>query len=117
MQSNRAFLSRAVRWLARQGVDQFIDMASAKRIRVRTPEVNRLHSLLGSDRATLGPESDALEVHGLSSEQVGDLAFRHGIPIHELTPQQASLEEAFMNLTTEAVEFASERSSQEGVAA
>ena len=48
---------------------------------------------------------------------MGDLAFRHGIPIHELTPQQASLEEAFMNLTTDAVEFASERSSQEGVAA
>jgi len=105
------------RLIADTSVDQFIDMASAKRIRVRTPELNRLHSLLGSDRATLGPESDALEVHGLSSEQVGDLAFRHGIPIHELTPQQASLEEAFMNLTTDAVEFASERSSQEGVAA
>ena len=105
------------RLIADTSVDQFIEMASAKRVRVRTPEVSRLHSLLGSDRAAPGPESDVLEVHGLSTAEVGDLAFRHGIPIHELTPQQASLEEAFMNLTTDAVEFASERSPHEEVAA
>jgi len=105
------------RLIADTSVDQFIDMASAKRVRVRTPEVNRLQSLLGSDRAQLGPESDVLEVQGLSTAEVGDLAFRHGIPIHELTPQQASLEEAFMNLTTDAVEFASEHPAHEGVAA
>jgi len=97
------------RLIADTSVDHFIEMASAKRVRVRTPEVDRLHSLLGAERAVLGPEPDALEVHGLSPQQVGDLAFRNGVPIYELTPQQASLEEAFMNLTTDAVEFASER--------
>jgi ABC-2 type transport system ATP-binding protein len=51
-------------------------------------------------------EPDVLEVHGLAAEQVGDLAFRNRVPIHELTPQQASLEEAFMSLTRAELEFA-----------
>ena len=46
-------------------------------------------------------------MHGLTTEQVGDAAAEHGIAIHELTPQQASLEEAFMSLTRSAVEFGS----------
>ena len=46
-----------------------------------------------------------LEVRGLNAEQIGDLAARNGFVLHELTPQQASLEEAFMDLTRDAVEF------------
>ena len=46
-------------------------------------------------------------MHGLTAEQIGDAAAAHGIAIHELTPQQASLEEAFMSLTRDAVEFGS----------
>ena len=105
------------RLIADTSVDHFIDMASAKRVRVRTPEVARLHLLLGAERVTLGPESDVLEVHGLTPQQVGDLAFRNGVPVYELTPQQASLEEAFMNLTADAVEFASDEPSHAEVAA
>lgn len=93
------------RLIADTSVDHFIDMASAKRVRVRTPEADRLHLLLGLERAILGPEPDVLDVHGLSTQQVGELAFRNAVPIYELTPQQASLEEAFMNLTAGAVEF------------
>ena len=105
------------RLIADTSVDQFIEMASAKRVRVRTPEVDRLHSLLGSDRAARGPESDVLEVHGLSSQQVGEIAFRNGVPIYELTPQQASLEEAFMNLTADSVEFGTALGTREEIAA
>ena len=50
-------------------------------------------------------ERGGLEVHGLTAEQVGDAAAAHGIAVHELTPQQASLEEAFMDLTRDEVEF------------
>jgi len=46
-----------------------------------------------------------IEVHGLTAEQIGETAARHGIVLHELTPQQASLEEAFMDLTRDDVEF------------
>ena len=48
----------------------------------------------------------ALVVTGLSGEQIGRIAAEHGIALSELTPQQASLEEAFMELTRDAVEYA-----------
>jgi len=46
-----------------------------------------------------------LEVQGLRSDQIGDIAAEQGIALHELTPEQASLEEAFMRLTHDAVEY------------
>jgi ABC-2 type transport system ATP-binding protein len=95
--------------IADTSVDRFIDMASAKLVRVRTPEAARFQALLGADRAATTVEPDVLEVHGLSADEVGDLAFRNRVPVYELTPQQASLEEAFMNLTSGAVEFGVER--------
>ena len=47
-------------------------------------------------------------MHGLTASEVGDTAAAHGIAIHELTPQQASLEEAFMELTRSDVEYQAE---------
>jgi ABC-2 type transport system ATP-binding protein len=47
----------------------------------------------------------ALEVHGLTSELIGEAAARGGIALHELTPLEASLEDAFMRLTGEELEF------------
>jgi ABC-2 type transport system ATP-binding protein len=97
------------RLIADTSVDEFIEMASAKLVRVRTPEAARLVGLLEAGQATsVAGEPDVLEVHGLSAEQIGDLAFRNGVPIYELSPLQASLEEAFMNLTSDSVEFISE---------
>ena len=46
-----------------------------------------------------------VEIAGLTAEEIGDIAAAHGIALHELTPQQASLEEAFMALTNDEVEF------------
>ena len=51
----------------------------------------------------LGP--GRLEVIGLTSDQIGDIAATNQIPLHELVPHQASLEEAFMTLTHESVEY------------
>ena len=44
-------------------------------------------------------------VVGLSAPQIGDIAAAHGIAIHELTPHRASLEDAFMKLTNDSIEF------------
>jgi ABC-2 type transport system ATP-binding protein len=106
------------RLIADTSVDEFIELASAKVVRVRTPEAARLQGLLDAGQAEFVPgEPDVLEVHGLSAEQVGDLAFRNRVPVYELTPQQASLEEAFMNLTSDAVEFGHQPPAAEEVAA
>src|SRR5262245_52421577 len=105
------------RRIADTSVGRFIEMASAKLVRVRTPEATRFQTLLGPDRAEATAEADVLEVHGLSPEEVGDLAFRNQVPIYELTPQQASLEQAFMNLTSDAVEFGVEPATEAVIAA
>ena len=55
--------------------------------------------------ATAVTDADgALEVRGMTTEQIGDLAFGEGIRLHELTTVRASLEEAFMELTADSVE-------------
>ena len=51
------------------------------------------------------PDGSALTVRGAALEVVGDLAARNAITLHELSGQRASLEEAYMKLTDEAVEY------------
>jgi ABC-2 type transport system ATP-binding protein len=94
------------RLIADTSVDDFIDMASAMLVRVRSPQLARLRELVVAANATVStPEPGVLEVHGLRTDEIGALAFANEVPIYELTPQQASLEEAFMNLTKDDVEF------------
>jgi ABC-2 type transport system ATP-binding protein len=95
------------RIIADVGVDEFVRRASKQVVRVRTPQPDRLRTALaGPDVAVTGAERGALDVSGLTAEQIGEAAAANGIVLHELTPQQASLEEAFMELTREDLEFA-----------
>jgi ABC-2 type transport system ATP-binding protein len=95
--------------IADTSVDDFVTRASQKVVLVRSPELERLREeLAGPGVSFEAAERGALEVHGLTAEQVGDAAAAAAIALHELTPQQASLEEAFMNLTRDEVEFAAE---------
>ena len=95
--------------IADMSVDDFVARASQKVVVVRSPELERLRVALTGPRVTFADaERGALEVHGLTPEQVGETAAGAGIVLHELSPQQASLEEAFMNLTRDELEFAAE---------
>jgi ABC-2 type transport system ATP-binding protein len=89
--------------------EEFLRQASGKVVHVRTPRAADLAALLEAPDITVRAqdEPDLLEVTGLTAAQIGDAAAEAGIPLHELTPQQASLEEAFMNLTREDVEYRS----------
>jgi ABC-2 type transport system ATP-binding protein len=92
--------------IADTSVDDFVAHASQKVVLVRSPDLTRLREELAADGVSFeSAERGALEVHGLTAEQVGDAAAAAGIALHELTPQQASLEEAFMELTRDEVEF------------
>ncbi len=96
------------RLIADASVDEVVRRASGGAVLVRTPEAPRLRELLVHDRASVESNGEGLlEVRGLSAEQIGKAAFAHGIALYELTPQQASLEEAFMELTQEDVEYRS----------
>src|SRR3954468_848175 len=97
------------RMIADTTVDGFIELASANVVRVRSPEAAPLRGRLVAGTVTsAADEPDVLEVRGMTTEQIGDIAFRNSVPLHELSPQQASLEEAFMNLTSDSVEYRSE---------
>jgi ABC-2 type transport system ATP-binding protein len=92
--------------LADMPVDAFVRGASKQSVRVRSPQVDKLAELSASRDVTIkrvGP--DAVEITGLDSEQIGETAAANSIVLYELTPQQASLEEAFMELTRDEVEF------------
>jgi ABC-2 type transport system ATP-binding protein len=85
---------------------QFIAANSQQSVRVRTPQPDELTLVAVAAGATVRDDAGgALVLLGMTAAQVGDLAFENGIRLHELAPEQASLEEAFMELTASSVEF------------
>src|SRR3954469_10496870 len=92
--------------IADVAVADFVAMASTSRVLVRSPQAGELrNALIGPGVSVSSPERELLEVHGLPAEKIGDVAFEHHIRLHGLAVQDASLEEAFMELTGSAVEF------------
>ena len=69
--------------------------------------------LAGPDVIVTSAQAGMLEVRGLTAEQVGTAAWRAQLPIFELTARQASLEEAFMRLTDDSVDFRARDAAEE----
>ena len=76
---------------------------------VRSPRVAELSGALRSAGAAVAEESGALSVRGLDVAAIGDLAAARGIPLHEVTPRSASLEDAYLQLTADTVEYGAAR--------
>jgi ABC-2 type transport system ATP-binding protein len=71
-------------------------------VRVRTPNVEQLRHALDREQLQMSASNDhVLLVHGTTSEHVGDVAFATGIPVHELVTEGSSLEQIFLELTTD----------------
>jgi ABC-2 type transport system ATP-binding protein len=96
------------RLIADTTVEEFVARASNKSVLVRTPQAARLRELLLSpDVAVTREQPDLLRIDGLTAEHIGTIAWQAHLPIFELAVQQASLEEAFMTLTRDTVEYRS----------
>jgi len=94
------------RLIADVSVDEFIRRHSRQVVLVRSPQAAELAALVASrDVSVNALEPGLLEIEGLSARQVGEQAAINNFVLHELTSEQASLEEAFMNLTRDDVEF------------
>jgi ABC-2 type transport system ATP-binding protein len=94
------------RLIADTSVAEFTARASGNVVAVRSPEAAALADLLrGPDVVVTAAGPGALEVTGLTAERIGDIAWTHRLRIHELAVREASLEEAFMELTHDAVQF------------
>src|SRR5262249_47414006 len=72
-----------------------IRAGAGSRVRVKSPQQEDLARVITDDGGTVHKDDGALSVTGLDAARVGDLAARHRLTLHELTPQRASLEEAF----------------------
>jgi len=97
-------------------VEDFVRQASGKVVLVRSPSATRLGEVLAGPDVTVraADERGLLEVTGLTAPEIGDAAAAAGIALHELVAQQASLEEAFMTLTSEDIEYRALAPAQEG---
>jgi ABC-2 type transport system ATP-binding protein len=108
------------RLLANASTEEVIARGSGQSVRVRTPEPDRLSELITGDggkavlQTVLGngngtteaiDQAPVLTVTGLSAPRIGELAASSSIVLHELTPQLATLEDAFLELTSDSLEF------------
>ncbi|GAA2039997.1 ABC transporter ATP-binding protein [Catenulispora yoronensis] len=94
------------RLIADTSVAEFISRASSGSVKVRSPHAARLRELLaGPDVTVSSAEEGTLTVAGLTSDRIGTIAAENQITLFELAPKEASLEEAFMELTNDAVEY------------
>ena len=98
------------RLIADTTVEGFVHLAAGDSVRVRTPDLARLRSIAEEREGVSVAENEdgdraALTIQGMSCEAVGELAAANGIVLHELAPEQASLEDAFMRLTMDSVEY------------
>jgi len=92
--------------IADTSVDEFVRRASGAVVRVRSPQATKLRELVLGDGVTVTSDAPGvLEIAGVTTDKIGDIAAAHGVVLHELTLLQASLEEAFMELTRDDVEF------------
>jgi ABC-2 type transport system ATP-binding protein len=95
------------RLIADTTVEEFVGRAGHSVV-VRTPEAARLRDLLlGPDVTITSEQADVLHVQGLNAEQIGTVAWQAHLPVFELASQQASLEQAFMEITQDSVEYRS----------
>jgi ABC-2 type transport system ATP-binding protein len=86
------------------------DLVTAEGVRVVTPAPDALRTVITSNGVTVtSTGAEELFVTGTTAREIGLAASTRGIPLFELTPQNASLEEAFMNLTRDAVEYEAAR--------
>ncbi|MGX1755955.1 ABC transporter ATP-binding protein [Streptomyces lydicus] len=94
------------RLMADTSMKDFIHQNSRSYVRMRSPEQEKLLDLLHTEgMQAVAAGNGSLEVDGVPAERLGELAAAHQLVLHELSPQQASLEEAFMQLTAESVEY------------
>lgn len=92
--------------IADESLAEFAARGTPQSVTVRTPDAASLTAVLTTEGASVRPDGNqALTVTGLSAVRIGELAFRHRVLLHELVPRTASLEEAFMELTADSVEY------------
>ena len=101
------------RLLADTSIQELLRTNARSTTLVRTPDPAALTDLISERGGSVRPDDDdgtALVISDMSTSEIGELAAQHGLTLHELTPRQPSLESAFLDLTSESVDFRANRS-------
>jgi ABC-2 type transport system ATP-binding protein len=93
------------RLIADCGMAEFTGRSSSQAVMVRTPSPDVLVRAVTVAGGSVTREPDQLRVRGLSEEQVGDIALASGVAVHHLAAARVSLEQAFMELTADSVDY------------
>lgn len=91
--------------LAAESLAEFSARGTRQNVTVTTPAATTLRDLLTAEGAAVHVDGERLTVTGLTAVRTGEIARRHDLPLHELATRSASLEEAFMELTADRVQF------------
>jgi len=103
------------RIVAQGPVDQIVARATSTTVRVRSPQATELAAALSGPAVTVDAvEPGLLEVHGPTAAEIGELAAARQYVLHELTSVSGSLEQAYMSLTADAVEYRSGTDTEPG---
>ncbi|MES1169765.1 MAG: AAA family ATPase, partial [Leifsonia sp.] len=95
------------RVIADAPVGEILALAKGTAVRVRTPDADRFAALLSAspEAQVSSSEPGLLEVSGLTAPRIGELAAAEGVVLHELSPLSGSLEDAYLTLTQDEVEY------------
>ncbi|MBT2413764.1 ATP-binding cassette domain-containing protein [Streptomyces sp. ISL-12] len=91
--------------LAAESLAEFSARSDRRSVTVTTPAATALRDLLTAEGAAVHAEGEQLTVTGLTAVRIGEIARRRGLPLHELSTRSASLEEAFMEITADRIQF------------
>ncbi|GAA5157630.1 ABC transporter ATP-binding protein [Amycolatopsis dongchuanensis] len=93
------------RLISQSTTQQFVARAADNTVKVRSPHLDRLRPVLERAGASLTDNDGGVLVSGMDSDKIGELAAENGVVLHELSPQTGSLEQAFMQITGDSVEY------------
>ncbi|HKS46303.1 MAG TPA: ATP-binding cassette domain-containing protein [Amycolatopsis sp.] len=91
--------------ISQSSTKDFVARAAENTVKVRSPQLGELRAALVAASATVTSADGGILVSGMDSDKIGELAAAHHIVLHELSPQTGSLEQAFMQITGDAVEY------------
>ncbi|MER7863923.1 ABC transporter ATP-binding protein [Amycolatopsis japonica] len=93
------------RLISQSSTEDFVARAAENTVKVRSPQLPALRAALTQASAQVTDADRALVVSGLDSDKIGEIAAANQIVLHELSPQTGSLEQAFMQITGDSVEY------------
>jgi ABC-2 type transport system ATP-binding protein len=105
MTADRLVVIGRGRLIVETSVADFVARSGRGAVKLVTPDPAAFSNALTAAGAQVREDDGSLTIAGLTAPQIGDLAHQEGLRVHELSPVTASLEDAFMELTQDEVEY------------